>query len=507
MPPPATLTRLAAVLLFLAPPLARADEAFFERKIRPVLAGTCFRCHGGDRVAGKLRVDSRAALLAGGASGPAIRPGSPDTSRLVRALRHADDVEAMPPGKMLPDAVVKDFIVWVRQGADWPKTTSGFRGRTHWAFQPLRVTQPPPDPLHRGSSPIDRFLAVKLRDQGVAPAGLADRRTLLRRVTFDLIGLPPTPEEVEAFVQDVRPDAYPRVVDRLLASPHHGEKWGRHWLDLVRYADTAGETADFPVPDAWRYRDYVVRALNDDVPYDRFLTEQLAGDILAARETGLTHQRRADLIVATGYLAVARRFGFDSVKDHFLTLEDVIDVLGKSVLGLTVGCARCHDHKYDPISSEDYYALYGIFDSTRFPFAGCEKNRALRDLVPLVPADELAAALRKLEDEVRRCEQEREKKDRQARAAAGKPDHAALLALARQAAVARDQAKKKRDDYGSSLPTAYAVAEGKPHNVRIHKRGDPDSPGTEAPGASSKCWAVSACRPAAAAAGWTWPDG
>jgi hypothetical protein len=394
---------------------ARGDEVFFERKIRPVLAGTCFRCHGGERVAGKLRVDSRDSLLKGGASGPAIVPGAPERSLLLRALRHEDGVEAMPPGKRLDKSVVADFTAWIRGGADWPKATTGFRSRLHWAFQPVRAVESPADPHHRWTSPIDPFLAVKHREHGLTPAGPADRRTLIRRLTFDLIGLPPAPEEVEAFVNDRRPNAYDRLVESLLASPAYGEKWGRHWLDLVRYADTAGETADFPVPDAWRYRDYVIRAFNDDRPYDRFLQEQLAGDILARRETGLSRERHDELIVATGYLAIARRFGYDITKDHFLTLEDTIDVLGKSFLGLTIGCARCHDHKYDPISSDDYYALYGIFDGTRFPFSGCEKDRAPRDLVPL--------------------------------------------------------------DHSKRGLAAYAVIEGRPHDIRKHLRGDPDTPG------------------------------
>jgi hypothetical protein len=437
-----------AALVPWTPP-ARADEAFFERKIRPVLAGTCFRCHGGERVAGKLRVDSRATLLEGGASGPAIVPGEPDRSRIVRALCHADGVAAMPPGKRLADTVVQDFTTWIRGGAEWPKETAagGFRSRLHWAFQPIRVIAHPADLNHHTASPIDRFLAVKQREHGLTPVGPADRRTLVRRMTFDLTGLPPSPEDIEAFVNDTRPDAYDRLVERLLASPAYGEKWARHWLDLVRYADTAGETADFPVPDAWRYRYYVIRAFNHDLPYDRFLHEQLAGDILARQVKGLSRERHTDLIVATGYLATSRRFGYDIVKDHFLTLEDTIDVLGKSLLGLTIGCARCHDHKYDPISSADYYALYGIFDSTRFPFSGCEKDRVPRDFVPLVPPDELAARLRTFDDKT----------------------------------LPKDQAKKKLEDYLHTLPTAYAVAEGKPHDVPIHRRGDPDAPGKVVP--------------------------
>jgi hypothetical protein len=226
--------------------------------------------------------------------------------------------------------------------------------------------------------------------RGLVPVAPAGKQALIRRATFDLTGLPPTPEEIEAFVVDDDPGAFSRVVDRLLASPRYGEKWGRSWLDVARYADTAGETADIPVLDAWRYRNYVIDAFNDDMPYDQFLREQLAGDLLAADlPADAPAERYASMVTATGYLALARRFGFDTLKDHYLTIEDTIDTLGKSMLGLTIGCARCHDHKYDPIPTEDYYALYGIFESTRYPFSGCEKDRAPRDMVPLISGPEI----------------------------------------------------------------------------------------------------------------------
>ena len=248
--------------------------------------------------------------------------------------------------------------------------------RRFWAFQPLRDVAPPP--VADGvwpATPIDRFVLAKLESRKLRPSPAAERRTWLRRATFDLTGLPPTPEEVEAFEKDDAPDAFARVVDRLLASPHYGERWGRHWLDVVRYADTAGETADFPAPEAWRYRNYVIAAFNADKPYDDFIREQLAGDLLA---TSAPPEKYADLIVATGYLAVARRFGFDPSADHYLTIEDTIDTLGKSMLGMTLGCARCHDHKYDPISAADYYGLYGIFDSRVTPSPAARRTTGRR---------------------------------------------------------------------------------------------------------------------------------
>ncbi len=281
-------------------------------------------------------------------------------------------------------------------------------GKRHWAFEPLERGGPGGEGK---TFNIDHFLSAGWDAQGLKPAARADKRTLIRRATFDLTGLPPTPEEVRAFEADDSPKAFEKVVQRLLASPHYGERWGRHWLDVVRYADTAGETADFPVPHAWRYRNYVIDAFNADKPYDRFIREQIAGDLMAAADPAADDKRQAELVVATGYLAISRRFGFDVAQDHFLTIEDTIDTLGKSVLGLSIACARCHDHKYDPISQNDYYALYGILESTRYPFPGCEKTKVSSDLVSLAPPAEMkrlqnrmqtgAAELRKMKQETK----------------------------------------------------------------------------------------------------------
>jgi hypothetical protein len=324
----------------------------------------------------------------------------------------------MPPDTKLPAAVADDFALWIKKGAPWPaKTTPGtFVAKKHWSFGPLRESPPPPHATLK--HPIDRYLAAAWDAKKLAPVGKADRRTLIRRVTFDLTGLPPTPEEIESFEKDAAPDAYAKLVERLLASPHYGERWGRHWLDVVRYADTAGETADFPVPDAWRYRNYVINAFNADRPYHDFLREQIAGDLLAEQlPVDATPEKRAELVVATGYLAVARRFGFDILKDHHLTLEDTVDVLGKSVLGLTIGCARCHDHKNDPVSQHDYYALFGIFDSTRFPFSGCEHTRVPRDMVPLASA----TTLKTFQAEMQKFEQAKAESEKALRARASLP--------------------------------------------------------------------------------------
>ncbi len=317
------------------------------------------------------------------------------------------------------------FLVgsWLRGAAAEPKAP-------HWAFQPVRIPAPPKvTNVAWARTTLDRFILERLEAKGQQPAPAADPRTLIRRATFDLTGLPPTAEEVDAFEREVAgeknqegrktgtspagadspapasgfpafqifPSAYSRLVDRLLASPAYGEHWGRHWLDVVRYADTAGETADYPVPVAWRYRNYVIDAFNADKPYDEFLREQIAGDILAK---GGPRERYAERVTATGFLAVSRRFGFDSENYHHLTIQDTIDTVGQSVLGLTLGCARCHAHKFDPVSLPDYYALYGIFDSTRYAFPGSEQKQRSRALVPLVPPGESQPKWREFEHRV-----------------------------------------------------------------------------------------------------------
>jgi cytochrome c553 len=390
------LSSLLLSLLAFSGRRADADERddLFETKIRPVLVNTCLRCHGELKSSAMLRIDSRDALLTGGESGPAIVPGKPEESRLIRAIQRHEDVSAMPPEKdkaLRPDQVAA-FVAWVKEGAVWPGKTAKFEAAKHWAFQPIHDV-PPPE-IHDKAwtrTSVDPFLRARQEAAHVSPAPPAGRRTLIRRATFDLTGLPPTPDEVQAFEDDMSPNAFDTVVDRLLKSPHYGEHWGRHWLDLVRYADTAGENSDHPLPHAWRYRNWVIQAFNHNKPFDEFLREQIAGDLLAAEGPVELY---ADRVVATGYLAIARRFGHDIDKDMHLTFEDTIDTLGKSVLGLTIACARCHDHKFDPILARDYYGLYGIFESTKFSFPGCEPKQQPRDLVPLLPPDEFARSIK-----------------------------------------------------------------------------------------------------------------
>ena len=388
--PFSSLRFLLLCLCLGAPIAAFADPAedHFEAKIRPILLTVCFDCHCELKSGGTLRVDSRDALLKGGESGPAIVPGNSEMSLLIQAIRRHEGVSAMPPEneKALRADQIADFVRWVNGAAVWPAKSAKFETIKHWAYEPV---QEPALPFVRDEawvqSNLDRFIRASQEAFGVVPAKPANKLSLIRRVTYDLTGLPPTPEEVDAFERDHSPTALATVIDRLLMSPAYGERWGRHWLDIVRYADTAGETADYPVPDAWRYRNYVIDSFNSDKPYDVFLREQIAGDVLAVEGNA---DRYSEQVTATGYLAISRRFGFDSENYHHLTIQDTIDNLGQTVLGLSLGCARCHDHKFDPISLQDYYGLYGIFDSSRYAFPGSEQKQKVRAMVPLLPPAE-----------------------------------------------------------------------------------------------------------------------
>ena len=385
-----------------------AGIEFFEKRVRPVLVAHCYECHSGQskKIKGELRLDHRGGWIKGGVSGPSLSPSRPDASLLIQAVRYADPDTQMPPKKKLPAEAIADLEKWVAMGAsggDEQPVVAGSsirldieQAKSFWSFQPLKpIASPEVKDKAWPTGAIDAFILSRLEEKSMRPAPAADKRTLIRRATFDLTGLPPTPEEVDAFLKDESAQAFAEVIDRLLTSPHYGERWARHWLDVVRYADTAGETADYPVPHVWRYRNYVIDAFNSDKPYDQFLHEQIAGDILASQlPPDASPKRYAELVTATGYVAVARRFGFRIDKDHHLTLEDTVDTLGKSILGLTIGCARCHDHKYDPISMGDFYALYGIFESTRFPFPGCEHTQRPRDMMPLIPPKEMAQIIK-----------------------------------------------------------------------------------------------------------------
>jgi hypothetical protein len=368
---------LLIALFTLVCPISAQDPAeFFESRVRPVLSKNCYACHTNSKLGG-LQLDSREHLLKGGNSGPAIVPGQPDSSLLVQAVRRTHERLKMPPQGKLSDEEITSLAAWVKMGAVWPSSPAAPKSpayvitpeqRAFWSFQPVRK---PPIPAVRdprwAKSDIDRFILAKLESEGLKPVRPADRRALIRRVTFDVTGLPPTPDEGDAFVADRSPDAFAKVVDRLLASPHYGERQARLWLDLARYADgNLGASKDTPYPNAYRYRDWVIRAFNQDMPYDLFVKAQLAADLLPNNK---------ELLPALGFHALGGR------------ADDSLDVTTRGILGLTVACAQCHDHKYDPIPTQDYYSLLGVFKSSEI------------HEIPLAP-DSAVAAYKELEKKI-----------------------------------------------------------------------------------------------------------
>ena len=372
-----TLSILAAATGFAAAPAKplTADESeFFESKIRPALIENCYKCHSveSDKIKGGLALDTRDGLLKGGSSGSSIEPGDPEKSLFVKAIRYADPNLQMPPKEKMSDALIADLETWVRMGAPDPRTgkAGGIlkseqakeKAKAHWAFQPVKNPQPPQTKLNLKKwiqNPVDSFILAKLEEKGMIPSFPADRVTLVRRAYFDLVGYPPSQAEVEAFVSDESPDAFAKVVDGLLESPHYGERWGRYWLDLARYADTrGGNNNNRGMPNrfiySFTYRDYVIDSFNRDKPYDQFLTEQIAADQIAGDDK--------KVLAAMGFLTLGRAGA--NIQD---TMDDRIDTLTRSTLALSVYCARCHDHKFDPIPTADYYGLYGVFASSIEP--------------------------------------------------------------------------------------------------------------------------------------------
>jgi len=338
---------------------AETPEELFARKLLPVLERDCQGCHGPAKAQSKLDLSTREALVKGGARGTALVPGKPEQSLLIHVLEGRNKLQ-MPPGdesKKLPPDVIAAFRTWVDAGAPWPQrkaeASGDYKAEDLWAFRPLR----PFDDKKR----IDDFINARLAERGLSPAPKADRRTLIRRATIDLTGLPPTLEEVDAFVGDKYPKAWENLLERLLASPRYGERWGRQWLDVVRYADTSGYSNDFERPNAWRYRDYVIRSFNSDKPYDRFIREQIAGDEL--------FPGNPEAVIATGFLR-AGPWEHTGMSVAAVTrqsfLDDVTHATAATFLGLTLGCARCHDHKFDPIPTREYYRMQAIFATTEF---------------------------------------------------------------------------------------------------------------------------------------------
>ncbi|MBX3437698.1 MAG: PSD1 domain-containing protein [Planctomycetaceae bacterium] len=485
---------LLTIIILAALPSGRgraetpADSAeFFETRIRPVLVKSCIKCHGEMKASQGLRVDTRDALLGGGDSGPAIVPGDAAASLLLRAIdREHDDVQ-MPPDQPLPQDVVADFEQWIAAGAAWPAAIDLRNEAAHWAFQPVGDVEIPP-PVENGSGhPIDRLIAAQWSRHDLRPVGPAENEAFIRRLSFDLIGLPPSTEETAAFLQaaaDDRDAAIVDLIERLLASPQYGERWGRHWMDVVRYADTAGDNADYPIPEVRLYRDYIIDAFNADLPYDQFVYEQLAGDILARHPEDQRAAARggdgrgAEQVIATGFLALSRRYATAPYELWHLTLEDTIDTVGRAFLGLTMKCARCHDHKFDPVTTEDYYALYGIFESTQFPWAGGEEFQSMKrprqHFVSLLPEEQIGplreafeARLKALRDEIASLEEK-----------VKSCDDSEKEALEKEVARLRsEEVVILRPGLPDGVPGAYAVQEGAPHDARVQYSGEPAQPG------------------------------
>lgn len=514
---PAALAACAALLGPAAngapqqtPPAAPDDAAaFFERDVRPILQENCVGCHTGEGAMGGLRLGSRADVLKGGASGPAAVPGKPDDSLLITAINHRNGRQMPPGGKMAP-AKIAALTRWVEIGLPWPDAKGGTADRAaphhieppkvtpqtkkFWSFRPVK--RPVVPAVKRPGwvrNPVDAFVLKRLEAAGLPPNPPADRLALLRRVTYDLIGLPPAPADVRAFLADKSPSAYEKVVDRLLASPQYGEKWGRHWLDLVRYAETNSYERDGVKPNAWRYRDYVIAAFNQDKPYDQFLIEQLAGDELAPR----TPER----LIATGYY----RLGLwddepaDPEQALYDDLDDIANTTGQTFLGLTVGCARCHDHKIDPLPQKDYYRFLANFAGvTRYggkyggpnqrPIVPEAEQKKYADAVAVQRAqeqavkDEASAIEKKVAGDLSPVEKEEWRTDA-ARPAILQKRVPALLTQADydRYTVLREERTKLEASRPAALASALAVSEVRPapRPTHILLRGNPHVPGHE----------------------------
>jgi cytochrome c553 len=413
------------LVLIAATRLQAADEAgnahagltpdqlnFFEKNIRPVLVEHCYKCHSSDseKIKGGLTLDTKQATLLGGESGhPGVTPGSITESTVYEAMTWKNDDMQMPPKQKLPDEVIANFKKWIEMGAPDPReskvanATGGKRvidmdaGRQHWAFlKPVKQTPPAVKTEGWAKTDVDRFILANMEQAGLHPVRDADRPTLIRRIAFDLTGLPPTPDEVKAFVADTSPDAVKRVIDMYLDSPHYGEKWARHWLDVSRYAESSGKEVNVLYPHAWRYRDYVIESFREDKPYDQFLKEQIAGDLMKFSNK----HEQAEKIVATGFLAVGSKGHNQRDRRQFQMdlVDEQIDAVSQAMLGITLACARCHDHKFDPFTQRDYYALAGIFMSSETLYGTYSQlqNANPGTLIELDRAADQVAALAKI---------------------------------------------------------------------------------------------------------------
>ena len=477
--------------------------AFFEQKIRPVMARHCYKCHSQkeDKNKGGLTMDSRSALRAGGSSGYVILPGDPDNSLLMKAMKHLDEDLQMPPDEKLSRRIIRDFEEWIKMGAPDPREDDpntvvvNWRdpksAREFWAFKPpVKPALPSVNDTSWPRNEIDYFVQAKREELGLKPVADADEAALARRAYYDLLGLPPTPRTIENFTRSTDPTAWGRLIDMLMASESFGEKWGRHWLDVARYAESSGKEANITFPHAWRYRDYVIKSFNEDKPYDRFVREQIAGDLLRSE----SKEHRAELMVATGFLAMGPKSLNEANQAQFRMdqIDEQIDTMSKSILGVTIACARCHDHKFDPISQREYYAMAGIFLSTDtfYGTVATQGNRRSSQLLPLAIKEteyagrilterEMEFARNVLED---RTTERTDifNKAREARRSGAEVDRVRtrqqIQRLNTQINMARNTLET-RDESGNPLPFAMGVRDSRRiTNARFLDRGEIENP-------------------------------
>jgi hypothetical protein len=467
---------------------------FFEKNIRPVLVKECYTCHAttAKKIKGGLTLDTRGGMREGGDSGPAIVPGDVRASLLIKAIKHQHEKLKMPPEKKLSDEVVAQFEKWVAMGAPDPRDSVAKvakyeidieKGRKFWSFQPPKKQPlPPVKDTAWSKGAIDRFLLAGLEAKGLKPVADADARSLVRRVYFDLIGLPPAPEDVESFVKDYAANhekALEAVVDKLLASPRFGERWGRHWLDVARYAESSGKTANFAYPHAWRYRDYVIAAFNADKPYDQFIREQLAGDLLPAKDD----KQKAESLIATGFLAIGAKAHDERNRRQFQmdVADEQIDATFQAFQGLTVACARCHDHKFDPIPQKDYYALSGIFRSTEtcygtirvfLNFHASPVLNLPKDAGVTMPLEPLTAERREAIEK-----QMKDVREQMSKVTGGQNAFLRRIFMQDRISTLRSQLSQYESD-GTPKPLAVGVREGRfPTDSKVYIRGELSQPG------------------------------
>jgi hypothetical protein len=475
-------------------PAAAEGIAFFEKKIRPVLVAQCYKCHSAEseKIRGGLVLDTREGIRKGGDNGPAVVPGDLKKSLLIKALHHNSDTLKMPPKEKLSDEVIQDFETWVKMGAPDPRDGKKVahadidieKGRQYWAFQlPKKTTPPAVKDQAWPRTDVDRFLLAALESKGLHPVGDAESHVLIRRLYFDLIGLPPTPEQIDAFMTAAEKDrqkALEAVVDELLASPRFGERWGRHWLDVVRFAESTGRQNNFLYPHAWRYRDYVINSFNADKPYDQFIREQIAGDLLPAKDD----KQKAEQLIATGFLALGPKVLNERNRQQFAMdqADEQLDVTTQAFLGLTVGCARCHDHKFDPIPQKDYYAMVGIFRSTETCYGTIRviQNNQPAALVQLPREVPLPNALDRLTPEARERLQKQLADARKERSEVRPGDMNQIFKIIRlqtQIATIQSQLDSYFED-GTPKNQAMGVRDARfASDSRLYERGELDKPG------------------------------